>query len=627
MATNSYDFIIIGGGTAGLVLANRLTEDSTVQVLVLEAGEDLTEDPRVKTPGLYPTLFGSDADWGAVTEPQVSNGRVARRRQHFDIASQSALHNKTINIPHGRVLGGTSAINGQVFVANSKVSIDAWGEFGNPGWSWEALAPYFKKAHTLASPSEDTTLYDHFHLDYIEANISGRDGPIRASFPADTGELLPKAWIETLHALGHKATGDPFSGGFVGAYTNAASIDPQTRQRSYAASAYWKPAQDRSNLTVLTGAHVQRILLRGSASEVVAVGAIYAQGGETKTASARKEVILSAGTFHSPKILELSGIGNPDLLSSLNIPVVIANKYVGENLQDHPLSGLSFEVKDGVKTIDDLLRQDPVALKRAMEQYGQSLSGPLAAGGTCSHAFLPLQTSIPDLSSDSYLSDAHPLKPAQTAYYNRLLKNLRESTASFFTYAAQGNFGTVSFSSLMQYALLPENYYTVAVCLLQPLSRGSVHIRTADPSGAVKVDPRFLTHPLDLEVFARHMTYVSTIISTEPLASLLKPDGRRNTCAPADLTNLDAMRDYLKQTTTSSWHPTSTCAMLPLEKGGVVNERLVVHGTRNLRVVDASVFPLTTRGNPIATVYAVAERAADFVKEDLKRKSGDGTVR
>ncbi|RYP07233.1 hypothetical protein DL765_009223 [Monosporascus sp. GIB2] len=438
MATNSYDFIIIGGGTASLVLANH--------------------SPRIAV-SKYLSL------------------------------KQLALHNKKINIPHGRTLGGSSAINGQAFIATSKAGIDTWGEFGNLGWSWEALAPYFKKAHTLALPSKDTALYNHFHLDYIDTNIS--------------------AWIETLHALGHKATGDPFSGEIIGAYTNAASIDPQIRQRSYAASAHLKPAQDRSNLTVLTGAHVQRILLRGNPPEVVAVGAVYVHGQETKTASAREEVILSAGTLHSPKILELTGVGNPDLLSSLNIPVVVANKYVGENLQDHPMSGLSFEVKGGVKTIDDLLRRDPVVSERAMEQYAQSQS-------------------------------------AQTAYYNRLLKIPKESTASFFTYAAQGNLGSASGSFLMQSTLLPGNYYSVAVCLLQPLSRGCVHIRIADPSGAVKVDPRYLTQPLDLEVFARHMTYIHTIISMKPLASLLKPNGRRNAYAPTDLTDLDAMRKYVQ---------------------------------------------------------------------------------
>lgn len=532
---------------------------------------------------------------------------------------QSALHNKVITIPYGRVLGGSSAINGQAFVATSKVNVDAWDELGNPGWSWETLAPYFKKSHTLAVPPSDSAIYNHLRLDYIQPDISGSDGPIKASFPNSIDNPLPNAWIETLHALGHKATGDPFSGNIIGAYTNAASIDSETRQRSYAASAYWKPVQDRKNLTVITGAYVQRILLRGNPPSVIAVGVEYVNNGETRTANASGEVILSAGALHSPKLLELSGIGDPDLLAFIGIPTVIANKYVGENLQDHPMSGLSFEVQDGVETIDDLLRQDPAAMGKAMKQYVDSRSGPLAVGGIFSYGFLPLQTALPE--SLSSLSDStdntHPLKPAENAYYDRLLNNPNESTAGFFTYGAQGNFGGGSGSSLMQSNFLPGNYYSVAICLLQPLSRGSVHIRSADPSDAVKVDPRYLTHPFDLEVFARHMTYISTIISTEPLASLIKPDGRRNACAPADLADVEAMRGYVKQTTLSSWHPTSTCAMLPLDKGGVVNERLVVHGTRNLRVVDASVFPITTRGNPMATVYAVAERAADLVKEDL----------
>ncbi|KAK7751530.1 hypothetical protein SLS62_006480 [Diatrype stigma] len=553
---------------------------------------------------------------------------------------QSTLYNKTITIPHGRALGGSSAINGQAFVATSKVNVDGWGELGNPGWNWETLGPYFKKSHTLAVPPSNAALYEHLHLDYIDPNISGTDGPIKASFPDSIDNPLPKAWIETLHALGHKATGDPFSGNIIGAYTNAACIDPETRQRSYAASAYWKPIQDRTNLTVVTGAHVQKILLQGSPPDVVAVGAQYVHKGETKTASAKQEVILSAGALYSPKLLELSGIGDPDLLASLGIPTVIPNKYVGENLQDHPMTGLSFEVRDGVETIDDLLRRDPAALEKAMAQYTDSKSGPLAVGGIFSYAFLPLQdaaTNLPEplLNLSSYPADdaahnthPHPLEPAQAAYYDRLLHNPNESTAGFFTYAAQGNFGSGSGSSLMQSNFQPGSYYSVAVCLLQPLSRGSAHIRSADPAAPARVDPRYLSHPLDLELFARHMTYIATIVDTEPLKSLLKParqGGRRNAAAAAaaDLADVAAMREYVRRTTLSSWHPTSTCAMLPgPEAGGrgVVDARLRVHGARNLRVVDASVFPVTTRGNPMATVYAVAERAADLVKEDLRER-------
>ncbi|KAI1873534.1 hypothetical protein JX265_005156 [Neoarthrinium moseri] len=600
MVAKKYDFVVVGGGTAGLVLANRLSEDSNVSVLVLEAGRDLTSDPRVTTPALFPTLLGTDADWNTVTEPQL------------------ALNGKTVSIPHGHVLGGSSAINGQALVANAKVNIDAWGGLGNPGWSWETLAPYYKKFHTLDRPPADKATFRHLHLNLIDNAVRGSDGPIKTSFPAGTENPVPRAWIETLDSLGLKATSDPFSGSNVGAYTHAATIDPKTRQRSYAASTYWKPVQHRPNLTVVTGARVQKLLLHGT-NKTRVVGVEYIHEDETRTVDIKEEVILAAGALNSPKLLELSGIGDPELLSTLGIPVVVGNKYVGENLQDHPMAGLSFEVGDHVKTIDDLLRQDPAALKSAMEQYGTSQSGPLAIGGIFSYAFLPLLNKISDsLANYRDPEDTHPLQEAHTDYYHHLLEKGEESTGGFFTYAAQGNFSSGSGSSLMSSGFLPGNYLSIAILLLQPLSRGCVHIRSANPSDPVKADPRYLAHPLDLEVLARHMTYISTIISTEPLASLLKLDGRRNAGAPANLTDLEEMKKYLRNMTQSGWHPTSTCAMLPLDKGGVVDERLVAHGTTNLRIVDASVFPITPKGNPMATVYAVAERAADLVKEDLR---------
>ncbi|KAI0202704.1 glucose-methanol-choline oxidoreductase-like protein [Astrocystis sublimbata] len=599
-ASNNYDFIIVGGGTAGLVLANRLSEDSNIRVLLLEAGEDRVSDPRVTTPLLYPTLMGTDTDWDIVTEPQA------------------ALHNKTIRLPLGRTLDGSSAVNGQVFLATSKLNIDTWGELGNPGWDWDVLAPYFRKSFTLDLPPPDTRVHGHYHLDHVDPEVNGANGPIRVSFPGDTDNPFPKAWVNTMRGLGHGISGDPFSGNVTGAFTNAASVDSTTRQRSDANTGYLKPVQDRKNLVVITGAHVQRVILNGSFPEVVATGVQYLHNGETKTAHAKREVILSAGTIHSPKILELSGIGDPELLSSLGIPVIVANKYVGENLQDHPMTGLSFEVQDGLKTLDDLLRQDATATESAMKDYAESRSGPLATGGVISYALLGLEDTLPDdlLPHTSELTDEHPLLPAQLKYYTLILQTPSEATATFCGQASQGNFGAEAGSSLLQSGFLPGNYFTIAVYNLQPLSRGSVHIRSVDAFDAVKLDPGYLRHPLDLEMLARHMAYVSTIVSQEPLASLLKPGGRRNASAPVD-NSIESMKEYVKKTTLSSWHPTSTCAMLPIELGGVVNSRLVVHGTRNLRVVDASIFPLITRANPMATVYAVAERAADLIKEDF----------
>ncbi|KAJ8131470.1 hypothetical protein O1611_g2157 [Lasiodiplodia mahajangana] len=375
-APNDYDFIVVGGGTAGLVLANRLSKDSNVRVLVLEAGEDRISDPRITTPLLYPTLMGTDVDWDVETEPQA------------------ALHNKTIRLPLGRALGGSSAVNGQVFLATSKVSMDTWCELGNPGWSWDILAPYFRKSFTLDLPSPGSRVHSHYHLDYVEPEFNGTDGPIQVSFPEDTDNPFPKAWVETMRGLGHGVSGDPFSGNITGAFTNAASVDPSTRQRSDANIGYLKPIQDRKNLVVITGAHVQRIILHGSSPEVVASGVQYFHNGETKTAnvSAKGEVVLCAGVVNSPKILELSGIGDPEHLSSLGIPVKVPNKWVGENLQDHPMTGLSFEVQDGLKTLDNLLRQDEVATESAMKEYAESRT---LCQPTYSSTPLNLSTTIP----------------------------------------------------------------------------------------------------------------------------------------------------------------------------------------------------------------------------------------
>jgi choline dehydrogenase-like flavoprotein len=266
-------------------------------------------------------------------------------------------------------------------------------------------------------------------------------------------------------------------------------------------------------------------------------------------------------------------------------------------------------------------------LQCAMEEYATTKTGPLATGGIFSYAFLALQETLQEngmarirqlIQNMSYPEDQHPLKAKHAAFVEALLQNPNESTAGFFTYAAQGNFGKGSGSELMKTKFLPGHFYSIAICLLQPLSRGYVHIQSYDPSVPVKINPKYLSHPLDMEVLARHMTYIATIIETEPLKSLLRPGGLRNAAAPEALRDLDAVREYVKDTALSSWHPTSTCAMLPSDLGGVVDPRLVVHGTKNLRVVDASVFPITTRGNPMATVYTVAERASDIIKENLR---------
>ncbi len=529
-------------------------------------------------------------------------------------------------MPHGRVLGGSSALNGLAFVGTSKMNVDAWASLGNPGWDWHTMAPYYKKTYTLTLPSD--VAQNHLGLDYVCEDTKSANGPIKLSFPEDIEDPLPKAWVETLNGLGFHVTGDPFTGEAYGAYTNAASIDHVTRQRSFSANAYYEPVSGRANLHVITSALVEKVILDGSSNEgVTARGVQYTKDGRTQVANARREVILSAGAFHSPKILELSGIGSPTILNAHNIPIMISNPNVGENLQDHVLGGLSFEVNDNIKTKDDLARQDPAALGAAMESYAKHQTGPFTVGGNFSSALLPVPhflTQTGKLELEHLINSSQPPTPtpfdtAHATFVRTVLTSAHEGSGGFFTYPAQSNFNGSGPGAELVQTVLPENYLTIAVSLLHPLSRGSVHITSPDPTAPVAIDPRYLTHPLDLEVLTHHIRYIETIARSEPLSTLLKPNGKRNRgLPPGDLRDwpLDEVKKYVRRAALSTWHATSTCAMMPVAMAGVVDGRLKVHGTRNLRVVDASVIPISTRGNTQTSVYAIAERAADLVRED-----------
>ena len=488
------------------------------------------------------------------------------------------------------------------------------------------MTPYYKKFHTLTIPSEEVS--HNIGLDYIDKAIQGNSGPIQASFTGAAEHPLGKIWIATFKALGYSATGDPFSGQITGGYTNPVTIDPKSKTRSYSAVAYYLPAKNRTNLHLMTGVLVQKIILEKTIRSVTATGVKFTKERNVHEIKARKEVILAAGAFNSPKLLELSGIGEKNLLESHGIEVIVDNAYVGENLQDHLMSGISFEVKDGIPTLDELSRQNPDALQAAMTAYGSSQSGPFSAGSVNSFACMPVVDfqvqGILEKLFESHPADtttaAHPAEQLHYDFVRSIISSPYEGSAAYFMYPVQANYNDTESAKNFVIPVLPGNYVTLGAVLLHPLSRGSTHI--SSPSAAAKptIDGRYLSHPLDVEIFARHLRYLETIAATEPFASLLKPGGRRNSpsaCIGRD-GDLNAAKEYVRQTAMSNWHPVGTCAMMAREKGGVVDERLLVHGTANLRVVDASIMPIITRGNPQTSVYAVAERAADFIKEDHK---------
>ncbi|KAI1393421.1 putative GMC oxidoreductase [Hypoxylon trugodes] len=589
MESISFDFVIVGGGLAGLVLAARLSEDSDISVLVLEAGDDQTADPRVNVPGMWSSLVKSEAAFDFKTVPQKELG------------------GREIWFPQGRMIGGSSALNGLNFVPTSKVNVDAWEALGNPGWGWESFSESVKKSYSL--PQQDKT-----------------GGPIQLFAPEEETEW-PRIWRETLTTLGFSVTDDVFSGQLSGGMVILDTVQPATKQRSYVGNAYLEPARSRSNLTIWTKASAEKILFDKSNGTPVVTGVQVQKDDKTQIVKARKEVIISAGAINSPKILELSGIGDSKLLKSLGIDVVVDNPHVGENLQNHPLAVLNFEVRDylpaGLETLDKLIRQEPDAIAAVTEAYSKQ-KGPLARSGTNSAAQLPLSDDAQQdlrtfLLHNAGLGAPDTATPAFAKAHEEFVRSAVFGSSPSACYIGVPGFGAIKSDGTG--APPPEGkgkYFTVVVLLAHPLSHGSVHITSSNTDAGLAIDPRYFTHPLDIEVLARHVQFVvSGLARAEPLAGLLKPQSSSSPYAPKG-TDIEAVKSYIREKGAAAHHYTGSCAMMPRAMGGVVDHELKVYGCRNLRVCDASAIPIVTRSNPQASVYGLAEHAVGIIRRGLK---------
>ncbi|KAL2403043.1 Dehydrogenase citC [Exophiala dermatitidis] len=596
LISRKYDYVVVGGGTAGLVVAARLTEDPNISVAVLEAGQNRMDDKNVSTPALYPTLIGrKEYDWCMTSIPQPNAG------------------NKIYSMPRGKTLGGSSAINYLMYVAPSRKDLNSWSAMGSPGWGWEDLAPYFRKHQTLdKTPVHEDPQFmpiaggDKFH---------GKDGPIHTSFNDWYMPLEVDFAKAAYEVTGTKKTiHDAWSGDHMGFYSSLGVVNrsDDPGKRSYAATGYLRPNLNRPNLRVLTEAQATRIILDGNTAKGVEF--LY-RGSQKYSVYATREVILSAGVIQSPQLLELSGIGDPEVLSAAGVECAVENKAVGANFQDHVLGGLLFDLKPGIDSMDAL--RDEQFMKMQQEVYQKTQKGPYASPGMMM-GFVSYASLVSPEELEATIREIEAKSLAKTDFEKAqekvIVDQLRDLTfANLQTFCIPCRLDVAKGSDQTQFFGAPptgKQQVSLLMCLEHPLSRGTVHITTSDPLAPPRIDPGYFRNEVDAKILAAGMAWMDKVARHPLLAKSLAD----RELPPKDQ-NMDTQEkwvDYVKNHISTQYHLIGTCAL-----GQAVDNELRVKGVKGLRVVDASVFPGHISGNIMATTYAVAEKGADLIKADI----------
>lgn len=504
----------------------------------------------------------------------------------------------------------------------SKSGFDTWAKLGNKGWAWSDMEQYFRKSHTYTAPSDKTK--EDLMLDYVGSG-NGTSGPLQVSFGSGEGYTpFCQAWPRAWRNLHQPINGDPISGVSTGAFNNPATMHPETRERSHAGNAYFSDEiAKRPNLRVVTEALVHKVLLTKTNGTFQATGVEFtAKDGQTRQITADHQVVLAAGAVKTPQLLELSGIGNKDILAKHNVPCLVDNPGVGENMQDHGYVPFSWEVADPMTSGDQL--RNPAVMEALMGAFQAARAGPLSVNGLAS-AFLPLLEpdeagQLTPASVSALLEKLDQTPAAQPALLREQICAPDECSAQYTLAPFQLN-PEPSHAPATVYGMGTDGFYASMVAVLNhPFSRGATHLQSAAAAAPPLVDPRTMSHPLDLELHARHVLVLERLRETEPLKSLFKCGGRRLHNRGKRVETLEEAKSAVAERYTPHYHVCGTAAMMPREVGGVVDSELSVYGVRGLKVVDASVFPLIPRGNIQMSVYAVAEKAADILKEGWQSK-------
>ena len=531
---DSFDYVIVGAGSAGCVLASKLSEDPTVSVCVLEAGPR-DWHPFIHIPaGFIKTFYNKSINWGYSMEPSEWTG------------------GRRVYAPRGKTLGGSSSINGHIYNRGQRLDYETWAQFGNRGWGYGDVLPYFREMENRIGATDST--------------YRGQDGPLTVT-DIDWKHPLCEAFIEGAETLGIPRNAD-----YNGAIQEGISYAQRTIQngrRVSAATAFLRPAMRRPNVSVRTNAHVVSLLFEGKR----ATGVRYLRGGSGGSGidvTARREVILCGGTYNSPQILQLSGIGAPELLAQHGIPVRHALTGVGENLKDHYAPRFVARVKN-IDTINQLAHGLP--LLREIAKYVTTRKGILSLSPTLIYCFW-------------------------------------HSEPGLQTSDLQLTFTPASYKEGVQGQLETEPGMTVASWQQRPDSRGYVRIQSADPCMPPLIQPNYLAEASDRRVLLAGMKLARRLLKTKPLEPYYDYE---DFPGPNVMTD-DELLGAAKERGTTTFHPSGTCRMGPAsDTQAVVDDQLRVRGLQGLRVVDASVMPTMLSANLNAATLMIAAKAADMI--------------
>ncbi|KAF2849549.1 GMC oxidoreductase [Plenodomus tracheiphilus IPT5] len=571
VASNSdaYDFIVVGGGTAGLAVASRISAGlPKLSVLVIEAGPDGREEPRINIPGRKGSTLGTKYDW------------------NFTTVAQPDANNRTFSQNRGKVLGGSSALNLMTWDRTSIAELDAWETtLGNTGWNWKRIYKYMLKVETF-QPSP------RYGKDGV-----GKTGPIGTLI----NRIFPRhqsTWVRTLENLGLPENRESLNGHPVGVSIQPSNVNPDYT-RSYAPEYLKKVA--KSNLVLKLETRVAKINFKGT----TATGVTLENGTVIK---ARREVILSAGTFQTPGLLELSGIGNAELLKRLSIPVVKDLPCVGKNLQDHIRIQATFQLKPEFPSFDQLKNTTRASLELALYDADQHSLFDYTASG---YSYFPWNT-VSNTTANSMRnlvendkSLTSPVDKLKVSYFSPSVSQSVPQLEVIFSDGYTGLKGYPAPGSPM----FGIGTFALIGVVQHPLSKGDVHITSRNISDKPRINPNYLSHPYDLQAATNLAKFLRTIANQQPMRDVWDTEYEPGSAVQTD----KDWEAYARANTLSIYHPVGTCALLPEAQCGVVDTDLKVHGIDGLRIVDASIIPLQPSAHIQTLVYGIAEMAADII--------------